>query len=353
MIKRICIILLMTISIFGKNDSKVYKFVVPDGIPSLSIAFLITESEKDENGKIKHYIMNNEIEYSIEKVPESLVGKLMKKEPDIAIVPSNLAAQLYNKNLGYKIVGTVSWGSFYLVGIEKFNSFEQLKVKNEKSSKIKIGMMGKGLTPDIVFKKILSANNIDIEKDIEVEYYPSGIELMPLYLSKKLDMIVVPEPLLTNIMRKSPETQISFDLNTEWKKIYNSSYGYPQGTLVVNERIYNNKELLSTLLKMMKNSTTNLTNESHDEIKSKIYRMYLKDEYSNDSKAVSVDKNQLQQRLVEVYNDIEAAISRSSIGFVKIKETEEEYKNYFKTIDEIDKKMIGGQIPDDKIFMEK
>ncbi|MGF6907521.1 ABC transporter substrate-binding protein [Fusobacterium sp. PH5-44] len=357
MIKKICIILLLSISAFGNKEDKIYKFVVPEGIPSLSIAFMVSNTEKTiekiENEKIKHFILDKEIEYSIEKVPESLVGKLLKKEPDIAIVPSNLAAQLYNKNLGYKIVGTVSWGSFYLVGTKQLTSFDQLKMKDLKSSKLKIGMIGKGLTPDIVFQNILISNNINAEKDIELEYYSSGNEVLPLYLGRKLDMILIPEPLLTKLLEKSPETKISFNLNLEWKKIYKSTYGYPQGTLIVNERVYNNKELLFKLIDMMKNSVDDVTNKSQDEVKEKIYKMYLKAEYKNNSKFIKEDKDKLQEKLILIYSNIKDVICRSNMDFVQINNTKEEYKNYFKEINEMDKKMIGGQIPDDKIFMEK
>ena len=40
----------------------------------------------------------------------------------MAIVPSNLALQAYKKDLGYKIAGTIGWGSLYLVSTEEVDS---------------------------------------------------------------------------------------------------------------------------------------------------------------------------------------------------------------------------------------
>jgi|GEM_PF-513257 len=354
--KKICLMLfLLSLSLFGNIDKKTYNFTVPDGLPSLSISFMMGDTEKIVGAggaaRVEHMIGDDLITYNIEKMPEALVAKLMKKEPDIAIVPANLAAQLYNKNLGYKIAGTVGWGSFYLVGRTKFESFD--KLKGDGIKKIKIGLIGKGLTPDIVYRKILKENNIAIDKDIEVEYYANGNELMPLYLSKKLDVIVIAEPALGNILKKDKDTLISFNLNEEWKKIYNSQYGYPQSTLIVKESIYGNKELLSKVLELIQKSTKNLTIESAEKVEENIYRMYLKDRYSNNIKEFTGDASSYKNKLVMLYSDIGETLKRSNINFIEVEKTQNEYMNYFRVIEEMDKKMIGGKIPDEKIFIKE
>ena len=61
---------------------------------------------------------NITINYEIQKSPDLLVSKILKEEADIAIVPSNLASQAFNKGLSYKLVGTSAWGTIYLVSTE-------------------------------------------------------------------------------------------------------------------------------------------------------------------------------------------------------------------------------------------
>ncbi len=43
-------------------------------------------------------------------------------------------------------------------------------------------------------------------------------ELAPLFIEGKAKYAVVPEPMLTQIMTKKPETKIVASLNEQWKK---------------------------------------------------------------------------------------------------------------------------------------
>ncbi|WP_288305216.1 hypothetical protein [uncultured Fusobacterium sp.] len=105
-----------TISLFAKN----IKVLTPSGLPALSLVKMVNENKQ---------IAGNNIEYKIEKNSDALVVDMLKREGDIAIVPSNFAAQLYNKNLDYVILGTVGWGSFYIVSDKKITSLKELKNK--------------------------------------------------------------------------------------------------------------------------------------------------------------------------------------------------------------------------------
>ena len=93
------------------------------------------------------------IKHSIEKSTDLLLSELMKGDADLAIVPSNLALQSYKKQLGYKIAGTIGWGALYLVSSEDISDLTQLEG-------CEIYNTGKGLTPDIIFRRILNQNNV-------------------------------------------------------------------------------------------------------------------------------------------------------------------------------------------------
>mgnify|MGYP000228858012 FL=1 len=111
----------------------------------------------------------------------------LKRESDIGIVPSNLAGQLYNKNLNYKIIGTVGWGSFYIISREDIGDIKDLKGKE-------IYTIGKGLTPDIILQSILEENGINPDKDLKINYLSGGNELAPLYLAGKINIAMISEP---------------------------------------------------------------------------------------------------------------------------------------------------------------
>ena len=249
MLKKNLLILfiLLSLSVFAET----IKVVTPDGLPALSLVNMMDTKKID----------NIQLNYKVEKMSDALIVDMLKREGDIAIVPSNFSAQLYNKKLGYKILGTIGWGSFYVVSRDNINSLEELKGKE-------VYTFGKGLTPDLIFQSILEKKGIN-KNSIKINYLSSGNEVASLYLGKKVDTIVIPEPMLSKVLSKSPTSTIVANLNDEWKNITNSDLGYPQSTLVIKEEIYETNpkfvkefinKLTESISKLYKNSGETVEN---------------------------------------------------------------------------------------------
>src|SRR5665648_831545 len=125
------------------------KFTYMEGVTALTAAHMM-----DENMDL-----GREIEYNMVNAPDLLLTDVLKKEADIAIVPSNLAAQAWNKDIPYRIAGTSTWGNIYVVGRESLTSLDELKGRE-------IYVFGKGLTPDLVWNVILKENGLNLESDM-------------------------------------------------------------------------------------------------------------------------------------------------------------------------------------------
>lgn len=303
----------------SKKETKEIKeinFVAPDGLPAIAAAKLIKEKPEIKAG----YNVN----YTVEKNSESLSTSVMKGEPDIAVVPSNLAAIAFNKNKEYKIAGTVGFGSFYIGSTNENQTIDNLKGKE-------VYNIGKGLTPDIIARTILKDKGIDVDKDINFSYVDGVNELAPIILSGKAQYAVIPEPALSTVQMKNDKFKVMLDLNEEWKKINNSEFGYPQSTIIVKKDLYeNNKEFVKAFL---------------DKVKAGIEWAYT-------------DKETLGTYCEEIGISakkpiIVKALDKSNIKYVDIKDSSKEYKTYFEKLNQFDSKTIGGSIPNDEIFMEK
>lgn len=308
MLKKNLLILfiLLSLSIFAET----IKVVTPDGLPALSLVNMMDTKEID----------NIQLNYKVEKMSDALIVDMLKREGDIAIVPSNFSAQLYNKKLGYKILGTIGWGSFYVVSRDYINSLEELKGKE-------IYTFGKGLTPDLIFQSILEKKGIN-KNSIKITYLSSGNEVASLYLGKKIDTIVIPEPMLSKVLTKSPTSTIVANLNDEWKNITNSDLGYPQSTLVIKEELYD------TNPKFVKEFINKLT-----ESISKLYK-------HNEKTLENIKKNNLS---IDT-SVLDKVLTRANIFYTPIIDCKEEYNNYFKILELTNKKVIGGRLPDEEIF---
>lgn len=308
MLKKNLLILfiLLSLSVFAET----IKVVTPDGLPALSLVNMMDTKKID----------NIQLNYKVEKMSDALIVDMLKREGDIAIVPSNFSAQLYNKKLGYKILGTIGWGSFYVVSRENINSLEELKGKE-------IYTFGKGLTPDLIFQSILEKKGIN-KNSIKINYLSSGNEVASLYLGKKVDTIVIPEPMLSKVLSKSPTSTIVANLNDEWKNITNSDLGYPQSTLVIKEEIY------ETNPKFVKEFINKLT-----ESISKLYKNSGETVENIKRNSLSIDTSVLDK-----------VLTRANIFYTPIIDCKEEYNNYFKILELTNKKVIGGKLPDEEIF---
>ncbi|MGO0862191.1 ABC transporter substrate-binding protein, partial [Clostridioides difficile] len=208
-------------------------------LPAVAVAKLANENPAIKDGY--------ETMYSIEKTPEAISTRVMKKDVDIAIVPSNMAAIAYNKTSSYNIVGTVGMGSLYLVSTDDIKDYSDLIGKE-------VGCTGKGLTPDITIRSLLSQKDIN-PADINFNYVNSASELVPLLATGKITTGIVPEPALSALMSKNPNIKIIKSLNDSWKEVSGSKDGYPQSTLIIkSDFLRDNKEFVDSFLGQLSNS---------------------------------------------------------------------------------------------------
>lgn len=300
----------------AKQEEKTVKIFYPDGVPALTMAKLAKENPTlDKNIKIN---------YELQKTPDTLVSNVLSGDADIAVVPSNLAAQAYNKDLPYKLAATSGFGSLYLISSADIKSFDDLKGKE-------IYNIGKGLTPDIVFKYILSKNNINTDKDVTLTYLNAATELAPAFISGKSKIAVIPEPMLTNVTMKKTDTKISFDLNKQWTKITGNANGYPQSSLIIKKQlIENDKKFVDEFLAKYKESIE-WANSNPEKL----------GEYAEELK-LSMNKAVVQK-----------SMDRANIKYVDIKDSKKDYEDYFKVLLDFEPKSIGGKLPDEGLYIQK
>jgi len=189
--------------------------VVPNGATLVPIALL------DKDSIFDGFTVNLEII----KSSDLLAAKLISGETDFAVIPSNLAAIMANKGVGFRLAGPVIWGLSYVVSSENLNGWDDLRGR-------KVSMIGRGLTPDITFRHLLRENGLDPDKDLEIVYASSAAELVPTFLTGRSTISMMPEPMLTTVLAKKPDTRIFVDIQKEWSKLYGASY--PQASLVVS-----------------------------------------------------------------------------------------------------------------------
>lgn len=297
-------------------EPQTVKFCFPGGVPALTAAKLAIENPTiDENVTIEYEFLNS---------PDLLASKVLKGEADIAIVPSNLAAQAYNKDIPYRLAGTSVWGTLYLIGTEEIGSIADLKGKE-------ICSFGKDLTPDLVFKYVLTQNGINLDEDVDITYLNAASEVAPAFISGKTNLAVLSEPVLTKVISQKEGAKLLFDFNKEWSKVTGIANGYPQASLIIkSDLIENNKEFVEKFIKAYEENLT-WAKENPEKL----------GEYAEEME-VGITKDL-------VVNGIE----RMNIGPFRIEEGREEYEIYYKVLLEFSPKVIGGKLPDEGFYLER
>lgn len=257
--------------------------------------------------------------------PNQIVAQISNGEVDIAALPTNLAATLYNKSGMLKIVAINTLGTLYIVSDkdEDINSVYDLKGKT-------IYTTGQGSTPEYVLNFILDSNNIYRQKDVDIEYRTEHTELASLVISGKSKLAMLPEPFVTQVINKNSNIVRSIDLTKEWEKSANNNSTLAMGCLVArNDFIDENKGAIDTFLNEYSESVNYINNnvEKASELSEK-YEIMPKD----------------------IARD---AIPKCNIVYIDGPEMSLMTNGFLEVLFDFDPKSIGGRLPNEDFYYKK
>lgn len=145
--------------------------------------------------------------------PMQVRKMMLEGSADYAILPTTMAAILYNKGLDYRLVAIPVWGTLYLFGSDTtITRWEDLRNK-------RIYAMARGMTPDVVLRYLLQKNGIDPDRDVTLDYsFPTHIDLANAVAAGRAGLAVISEPLVSQVMQRNGNIRPLFDLNREWDR---------------------------------------------------------------------------------------------------------------------------------------
>jgi len=146
---------------------------------------------------------------------DEIVPLLMKGELDMAAIPANLAATLYQKTEGgIQAVAVNTLGVLYVVekGGDTVQSMADLAGRTILST-------GKGTTPEYVLRYLLTQNGIDPDKDVTIEYYSEATEVTAQMANTEDAIAVLPQPYVTAAGLQDDTLRVALDLTEEWNKV--------------------------------------------------------------------------------------------------------------------------------------
>lgn len=278
----------------------------PTGFSSAKIA--------KDNGNIGS---NVKVNTSVYASPTEVIAKLTNGEVDVAALPTNLAAILYNKGVDLKMAAVIGNGMLSIVSRDKVDWMD---------STIQIPG-GPSATPAQIASMLVSENSMNIE-DFDLDYsITSSAQLTQLLIAKKASTALLPEPFITMALAKSDDMKVVLDV----QKLYKETTGldnYPMTVIVVqNDFISNNPQALNAVLKAYEDSVDFVLNNPKDAAKT-----------------------------IEEINIMPAAIAAPAIPncnlvYKSIDEAKDEVITYFNLLFNFNPKSVANKLPNEEFYL--
>ena len=141
--------------------------------------------------------MEDKYDITTYQAPTDITAKVINGEVDVAAVPSNLAAVLYNKTEGQVVALTpIAMGMLQILGSGDAASLDDISELEGKT----IVASGQGGTPEYVLQKILDEAGLTIYEDVQVEWLANHSDVNTRLLSQEGTIAMLPEPFVSTAL---------------------------------------------------------------------------------------------------------------------------------------------------------
>ena len=144
----------------------------------------------------------------------AFVTDMVQGNLDIAAVPSNLAANIYNKTEGgVQVIAVNVYGVLSIVERgDSISSISDLKGKT-------IYATGQGAIPEVTLRYLLSENGMDLDTDLTVTWCSDTTEALSYITSDENAIAMLPQPFVTAAKAQVSDLNVALDLSEEWAKV--------------------------------------------------------------------------------------------------------------------------------------
>lgn len=256
--------------------------------------------------------------FSVESDPSVVSAALVSGDCDVAALPTNAAAALYNKTGGQvQVLALNTRGVLYVLtdGSVQADSLEDLAGQT---------VYAPAQNPSFILEALCRAKGAELTID---NSYAQPAELNAAVAAGKVSIAVLPEPMVTVVCAQNPALQVAIDLSAEWDEVMEPG-SLVQGCVVVRREFA----------------------EAHGaEI-----ACFL-EEYGRSVELLSEDAQAAAQKIEEAGIFANAAVAakaipRCNICFVTGEEMQRQLSVFLRSMFETAPQSVGGSIPGDDFY---
>lgn len=319
--KKILLVLLGLLSL-GFGVEKLDKLVIAGPFSSISHPML----RLVETGALSD--VAHKVEFKLWQNPDELRALLLKKEVQFVALPTNVAANLYNKKEPIRLLNVPVWGILEILSRDaNLKHIEDFKGKE-------IIVPFRADMPDIVLQALIKQAGLDAKKDFSLKYVPNPPDAMQMLLLRRADHVLLAEPATSMAMRKTgsfpvsliaPELHRSLNLQSEWGRLFTTEPKVPQAGLSVVGGV--DKEVVKRF--------------------SEEYEKALLWYQSHPKEAGEMVEKALKTFKAEAISD---SIAHTQFELKNAQQSKVALERFFEILMQIEPKLIGSKMPDEGFY---
>ena len=272
-----------------------------------------------EGGRIDETTM---VDISVYPSPNEVIARLVSGELDVAALPTNVAANLYAKNVGVKVAAITGEGMLmFLTNDASITELGDLANR-------KISIPGAGGTPDQMTRILTTALGFDPDVDVELDYsIAAPAQLAQMLIAGRVDLAVLPEPFVSMAVRSSDKVIQLLDIQALWSALTGTG-NYPMTVVVVSDKFSStHAEKVPVLMQAIKDSVDWVN--------------------ANPAEAgVLIEEAGIMKAAMAV-----PAIPRCNLVFKTAAEGYDAMDTYLKVLHGFDYTSVGGVVPDASFYL--
>ncbi len=265
----------------------------------------------------------NNYSFTVATGADEITPLLTKGELDVALIPANLASNLYAKTNGaIQVMAINTLGVIYVVeNGNTVNSLADLKGKT-----VYAPSTLKGAAPELAFRYVLSQNGIDPDNDITVEWKSEPTEVVATLKKSGSGIALLPQPFATVAASSIEGLRTVVDVNSAWNDL-NTGCDFITGVTVVRREFAQaHPELIASFLEEYETSVAYVNANVEDA-------------------ALLVEKNNIVKSAVA-----KVAIPKCNITFVSGAEMKTRVSGFLSILYEMKPASVGGALPADDFY---
>ena len=307
----------MTLSVFAaseKSKETVIRVGIPKAPPALPIIRMIETNALGDDAKV---------EFSVWNSPEQLIAMIQGKEQDMFAFPLTVVGKLYNKGMPLMLTNVNTWGvTYFLTSDPDYKDWADLKGKT-------VYVPLRSSPPDALTQFFIGKAGLVVGKDVEL-IYASIPEVTQLVVSGKAIYATQIEPQVTACLMQNKSVRVATSFENEWKKVTDD------GSIIPNAGFGGRKSFIK------KNAEVVAKFEAE-------YEKALNWVLENPEEAGILAEKYLGLKAGLIKN----AIPRMGLYYKNAYDAKKDLDQLYRILNDFDKTMVGGKIPNEGMLYKK